>query len=134
MAKQLIRIAFCALLVISACNKAEFLDENPNGANVVPQTLSDLQAIMDRDIYVNGIGTSSRGPVPFLGETGADNYFLPDDIFNDRISPEIQDCYTWKPNTLDGLAANNWNYPYLVVYYSNVVLDGLKALNPADQK
>ncbi|MDM8177751.1 hypothetical protein QT327_25945 [Olivibacter sp. 47] len=48
------------LLLLMGCSKSEFLSENPNRSQIVPTTLDDFQAILDRDIEMNGVGSTAR--------------------------------------------------------------------------
>lgn len=124
-------IMACMPFLIS-CRK-EFLDAKPSQSLVVPRTLDDYQAILDHDMYVNGSGTSMRGPVPALGEISADNYYVLDEDFNNRLTPQLSNYYVWSEHPYTGDDENSWNYPYLVVFYSNVVLDGLKTLDRSSE-
>ena len=112
---------------ITACSKNKFLDASPNPSLVVPATLTDYQAILDNDLNMNG--EYSNGIVPELGETGADNYFLTQDNYNDDFLPLYQRCYTWQQDVFYGEQINDWNIPYQSIYYTNIVLDGLKNIS-----
>jgi len=74
-------------------------------------------------------GEYSNGIVPELGETGADNYFLTQDNYNDDFLPLYQRCYTWQQDVFHGEQINDWNIPYQSIYYTNIVLDGLKNIS-----
>ncbi|MBL1410068.1 RagB/SusD family nutrient uptake outer membrane protein [Sphingobacterium faecale] len=120
------------LLSFTDCKRSDFLDEKPNQSNVVPKTLGDFDAILDRDIEMNALGITARGPVPGLGEAGSDNYYLLDADFNGRMSPQVQNYYTWAKDPYDGSGVNDWVFPYQVVFYANTVLDGLGAVERTD--
>lgn len=117
---------------IIGCRKSEFLDTKPNPALVVPETIADYQAILDNSTYMNGEG---YGVVPALGETGADNYYVTDDVYNGNLKPLYQRAYIWDKNVFEGEQIFDWNLPYKSIYMANVVLDGLQNLdvNPAEQ-
>lgn len=117
---------FILFASLTACNRSEFLDEKPNQSNVVPKTLADFEAILDRDVELNASGNTTRGPVPGLGEAGSDNYYLLDADFNGRVSPKAQNYYTWAKEPYDGTGVYDWIFPYKVVFYANNVLDGLE--------
>src|SRR5690606_41895976 len=55
-----------------SCTDSEFLDTIPDKALVVPQTLEDYQAILDRDQSMNG--DQHTGVTPYLGEAGSNDY------------------------------------------------------------
>src|SRR5690554_3508834 len=111
------------------CKRSDFLDAKPNQSNNVPKTLIDFDAILDRDIEMNAAGNTTRGPVPGLGEAGSDNYYLLDSDFNGRMSPQVQNYYTWAKQPYDGSGVYDWIFPYQVVFYANTVLDGLKEVD-----
>lgn len=112
------------VVCITACSKSKFLDTSPNPSLVVPTTLADYQAILDNDLNMNG--EYGNGVVPELGETGADNYFLTQDNYDNYFLTLYQRCYTWQPDVFHGEQINDWNIPYQSIYYANIVLDGLE--------
>ncbi len=114
----------CVLLLIG-CSKSEFLSENPNRSQIVPTSLDDFQAILDRDIEMNGVGSTARGPVPGIGEAASDSYYVTDADFNGMLQPQIQNYYLWAAKPYVGDVVYDWDYPYLVVFSANVVLKGL---------
>lgn len=120
------RLLFTIFAIASlACNKSDFLNQNPDQSNIVPTTLSELQAILDNDQVMNGMGTAfGRGPVPHMGEAGADDYYVLQQRYP-NVPPQYQNYYTWQYDVYDGEVVNDWNRPYEVIFYSNVVLDGL---------
>lgn len=122
-------IVACFFLLIG-CSKSEFLGENPNRSQIVPTTLADFQAILDRDIEMNGVGSTARGPVPGIGEAASDSYYVTDADFNGMLQPQIQNYYLWAAKPYVGDAVYDWDYPYLVIFSTNVVLKGLEDLSP----
>lgn len=108
------------------CSKSEFLNQKPNQSDVVPQSLADYRAILDQDRDVNGMGGAGRGPVPGLGEIGADNYYIPDANFR-NLRPQHQNYYRWDEKVYLDYPVFSWNWPYLTVFYANVVLNGLES-------
>lgn len=122
-------IVTCFFLLIG-CSKSEFLGENPNRSQIVPTTLADFQAILDRDIEMNGVGSTARGPVPGIGEAASDSYYVTDADFNGMLQPQIQNYYLWAAKPYVGDAVYDWDYPYLVIFSTNVVLKGLEDLSP----
>lgn len=122
----------CMLLVgtlFISCNKKEFLDASPDTAMVVPQTLTDYQAMMDNDFIMNG--STSVGLTPAMGEMAADNYFVSDLDYNTRFKPVYQNIYVWAPEIFaaDDIVYD-WDFPYRAVLYANIVLDGIQKLKP----
>jgi len=124
-------IILILLLALAACNKDNFLDAKPDQALVVPTSLTDLQALLDNDIVMNG--ASSFGLIPQLGETGSDNYYITDATYL-TMKPLYQHCYTWDKQVFNGEEIYDWDYPYRSVFYANVVLQGLANLTPAPEQ
>ncbi|WP_127124587.1 RagB/SusD family nutrient uptake outer membrane protein [Pseudoflavitalea rhizosphaerae] len=112
---RLVLILF-VLFLISACNKKkEFLDENPYSDLFTPKTVSELQALLDNDFYMN--------EVPELGTLSGDEYYLVD-AFWERLTPKERNSYVWAEDIYEGLGKiPDWNLPYKQVLYANVVLD-----------
>lgn len=115
--------------LIIGCSKKDFLDEKPNQSHVVPTTLSELQAILDRDLEINGMGNGGRGPVPNLGEIAAGDFYISDVHYNTGMNSQFQNYYRWEKDVYDGsVEVASWRWPYQVVFSANVVLDGLKKI------
>ncbi|MBE8719660.1 RagB/SusD family nutrient uptake outer membrane protein [Sphingobacterium pedocola] len=117
----------CVVIAFFSCSKEAFLSEKPDKSDVVPTTLAELQAVLDQDRDMNGMGTSGRGPVPNLGEIGADSYYVTDQTFNSVLAKQMQNYYSWSTEPYEGMEEYSWRWPYLSVFYANVVLDKLKA-------
>jgi hypothetical protein len=122
-------------LNFAACKKSDFLNAKPDDSSVVPSTLTDFQAILDNDLYMNG--GINTGIIPSIGEIGADNYFLPDATYNSASStlqPREKAEYIWKASPYPGTTITDWNYPYRAIFYCNEVLDGISSLTtPIEQ-
>jgi hypothetical protein len=110
-----------------SCKKAsDFLAAKPDESQVVPTTLTDLQALLDNDLIINGPGQSGY---PTLGETGADNYWIDTTILYHQFSPYYQQAYTWSSQMSSGAhEVNDWDLPYRVVLYCNEALEDLSKL------
>lgn len=101
--------------VAASCNK--YLDKKNNTQLIVPNSLSDLQAILDNADQMNNSLT------PSLGETSADDYFLERTIYNGLILG-YQENYTWRYYFFP--TENDWSFGYKPVYNANLALDLLK--------
>lgn len=103
------------VLVISAitgCKK--FLDTKQNQRIASPDTLKDLQALLDNEgFYKRGIG---------LSQTSADEYFV-EPSYWENLGDLQRLGYIWDP-ALDDY--EDWLLQYLNVLSANVVLDRLK--------
>lgn len=119
---------YSILLIICAygCRKSDFLNTRPDPSLVVPSTLADYQAILDNDFSMNG--EAGYGVVPALGESGADNYFVSNDVYNSVLQPLYKRVYTWDKEVFQNEQVYDWNIPYQSIYMANVVLDGLAQL------
>src|SRR5690349_21050116 len=116
-----IMIFIVSIFNLTGCKK--YLDLKPNKSQVVPSTLADLQALLDRHDQINEFG-------PQLLDMVADDYYvttstwqaLPDEY--DRLN------YIWDK---DASYLSNWNQPYQhPIYYANVVLDQLAQMSIQD--
>ena len=122
------------LWMFAGCNKTGFLDTIPDNSQQVPKTIADFQAILDNDYVMNGYGQSGS---PNLGETGGDDYWVPESIFTGSFSPYYQDACTWMAAIPTGSSeVIDWDLPYHRVFYANEALEGLEAIGapPAAQR
>lgn len=117
-------ILFIVCISLS-CSKESFLSEKPNGSAVVPSTMKELQAILDQDRDMNGMGLVGRGPVPNLGEIGSDSYYVTDQVYNSILATQMQNYYRWSEHPYEDMEEYSWRWPYLSVFTANVVLDEL---------
>ncbi len=119
-------LLFISQLYITGCRK-QWLDAKSDRSQVIPSTLSDLQAILDHDVNMNGSITSGGGTTPSLGEMACDDYYLPYSIYVTR--PEIErNTYIWAKEVYGGAPVNDWNFVYRSVFQANVVLDAVNKI------
>lgn len=121
-------LAFVVLLV--SCKKLEYLDENPNGDNIIPEKISEFQAMLDNTYFLNG-DQLGLGVNPIIGEAAADNYYITPGGFTilNSVSSALQNIYTWNDNIYNlGMVQTDWSFPYRAVFYANSVLDGLPGI------
>jgi hypothetical protein len=102
---------------IASCQK-DFLNAKPNKALLVPQTLTDFQALLDNSSSIMNI-------VPYLNEVGTDDIYTSNSGLISQ-SQEIQNAYIWASKIFQERTSSDWNIPYQQVLYANIVLDGLK--------
>lgn len=107
--------------------KKDFLDIKPSKTLVVPQTLQDLQALLDNTTMMNFT-------MPYLGEASSDDYYLTYNTWNTLSAADNKNAYVWvkdiyaaSPTVLD------WDNRYRQVFYANVVLEGLDKLSEAEK-
>jgi tetratricopeptide (TPR) repeat protein len=104
-----------AILFLS-CKK--YLDKKSDDTLVIPQSLNDLQGLLD-DIDIMNINT------PSIGESSSDDYFITKSTFDTRPS-FYQDVYTWTP--ADYYFQNDWSFNYNPVYNANLCIEGLEKI------
>lgn len=110
-----------ALLVICSvfvgCKK--YLDAKSNQKLVIPETIQDLQSLLDYYTRVNQFD-------PSASERSADNYYL---TYADWSSLSVEGerrVYIWEKDRLFPTGnSNDWGFTYDNVYRSNVVLSNL---------
>lgn len=99
-----------------------FLDEKPDKSLLVPATLADFQALMDNvDNPFNA--------APGLNVPAADEFYMTDTRFA-ALTKMVQNIYLWQDDPYEGAAVGDWSTPYKIIFYCNVVLDGMKDLDP----
>jgi starch-binding outer membrane protein, SusD/RagB family len=132
-AKVPLSVVFAFVVLLVSCKKLEYLDENPNNDNIIPETISDLQAILDNTSYMNG-DQMGVGVNPIIGEAAADNYYITPGGFAilNSVSPALQNIYTWNDNIYNqGMVHTDWSFPYRAVLYANSVMEALARIKDA---
>jgi tetratricopeptide (TPR) repeat protein len=110
-------IFFSAILL---CSCKKFLNEKPDKSMVVPQSVQDLQAVLDNTNIFNV-------NYPFALDIGVDDYYITTADWQSRPSSE-KNGYIWEADVFNDNPNNSWSLPYTIVYNSNVVLDQVKSL------
>lgn len=105
------------LLAISACKK--FLDTKPSASLVVPQTSTDLQAILDNSTLFNASW-------PYATEIGSDDYYVTTTEWETRPAAE-KNGYIWEADVFNENERNAWSLTYNIVYTANIVTDALNS-------
>ncbi|MEQ8469678.1 MAG: RagB/SusD family nutrient uptake outer membrane protein [Marinoscillum sp.] len=119
-----IKITYIILLFTMTSCAEDWLDIKQNKSVVVPQTLSDLAALMDNsDIMLY--------TTPMLGMLAADNLYLTSEDWNSLAYPYEKNAYVWADDIYEGNTNYNWNTPYAAVLVTNIVLEGLKKIDPS---
>lgn len=107
------------LLLFLGTGCEQFLDQKPRQSYVIPESLSDLQALLDNDGQV-----FNQTPGGFV--YASDELMITQQGFN-SINIAAREFYSWDPNAF--LAIENigdWNRPYQQMFVSNIVLEGLE--------
>jgi len=105
------------LLWLTGCKK--YLDVKSDDRLVIPNTLSDVQGLLD-DATLMNIRTT-----PSFGEAMADDYFWLPATYNARFENE-QKLYQWIPEEMN--YGNDWSQGYRAVYNANLSLELLSKI------
>ncbi|WPU95645.1 RagB/SusD family nutrient uptake outer membrane protein [Mucilaginibacter sabulilitoris] len=114
-------------LILNGCKKQDdFLNTKPNQALKTPTTLADLKGLLQNEDVFNS------QPDPGLGEIASDDFLIEDAVFP-TLSSTDRNSYTWAKEVFDATTtqSSDWNSPYQMVYYANVVLDASPGITPS---
>jgi starch-binding outer membrane protein, SusD/RagB family len=84
------------------------------------ENVQDAQSLLDNPVVMNY-------NKPMLAEFGSDNFFVPGSIWG-TLSPLYKYSYTWDQDPFRNEEVADWNKPYSVVIYSNLVIQTLEKL------
>jgi hypothetical protein len=102
----------CCILLCISCNK--FLDAKSKSSFAIPNSIADLQALMD---YYPRMNNSEEGS----GEVSADNYYLSYADWS-TLADNYRAMYKWDSAYVYASTGNDWSYMYIIVNQSNTVL------------
>lgn len=109
-------------ILYTGCHKS-FLSERSDMAKAVPESLADLQAMMDNTVMMN---ESSK----ILATIGADEYYYSIAEWNNVGSPVYRNGYLWEKEVFNGEESEDWNYAYRKILYCNIVIEKLVNIIP----
>lgn len=124
---RIVNILLCLLIYVIAasCNK-EWFNEKASRNQIVPSTVTDLEQLLDNIFVMNAF-------TPGLTEIASDGHYTPDDklisLSNSESNNAMKNAYTWS-RVYPYLQIHDWNYGYQKIFYANVVLDGLRRIQP----
>ncbi|GAA4786125.1 hypothetical protein GCM10023231_12550 [Olivibacter ginsenosidimutans] len=107
-----IHIIISVALSLASCNK--YLDVKPEKSLQVPQTVKDLQAILDNNTIMNN-------DYPGAGDIASDYYYLTDAEWA-RRDQVTRDDYTWFAQAEN---ERDYLFNYTKILYANVVLNAI---------
>ena len=113
-------LSACMMCLLSSCGDT-FLDVKPDKALLVPETLSDIQALLDNNDQVINIS-------PALTEISADNFATTDAVYNGLRDLE-KTTYTWSNQTVQVNTVSDWEIPFKQIFYANVALEALARIS-----
>ncbi len=114
-AKALISCGFIIFL-LSSCKK--FLDEKQDNKFTVPQSLADLQMLLDHYTVMNT-------NYAYQAEVAADNYYLASADFNSLTDNSQKNFHSWQK---DDQRSTDWAFVYRIILAANTVLDNADQL------
>ncbi len=117
-----IHIASLIILSMLAACKKDWLALKTDTALVVPDKLENYQALLDYEAVINDVNAGA------LGEIGTTDYFIETETWKFLSLATERNAYIWLPNTFEGEAVSEWDNPYQKIYYANVALEGVAAL------
>lgn len=125
-------LSFLIIFLFSACKK-DWLLVKQDKSLAVPETLADMQALLDEDIFLN----YSNFHLANLGEIGTDNWFMENEGFNSwgdfAHLRSAQNAYTYNKTIFQpNEEADYYRTPYKRIFYANAALDGLQKLEIRD--
>ncbi|MXV16078.1 RagB/SusD family nutrient uptake outer membrane protein [Hufsiella ginkgonis] len=112
-----------AVLFVSACGK-DFLDKRADKALLVPQNISDFQAMLDNYPLMN--------TTPIQGEIASDDNYTTEAGYLGLTSQTEKSAYTWSKEPVPGFIGD-WTNMYIHVKYANIVLEGLEKIEQTPQ-
>jgi len=117
-----------AMLGLASCKENDWLEVSNNKALVIPSTLEDLQAILDNTSAMND-------GYPVFGLLGTDNLIIPNMTSLNSITEREANTYLWQKELYPAYPQiSDWNKPYELVAYANIVLDGLDRPDVAENR
>ncbi|MGK6342540.1 RagB/SusD family nutrient uptake outer membrane protein [Chryseobacterium sp. DT-3] len=126
--KNIIIYAICTFILIGCKKQDEWLEKKSNKSDIIPSTIEDFQALLDNTDVMST-------KYPAIGLIGADNSYVLDQTAITSGTLQERNAYKWAKDIYEGeLFAPDWTYPYQVIEYSNVVLEGLEKIKDKNNK
>lgn len=115
------------LFSLSFLSCEKFLNVKEDQKIVIPETLNDLQALLDAAVYIN------YGYYPALLEIATDDFYLTPDAYSNATEFE-KDNYLWRdyPLYLNQEINVSWMFPFRNLLIANTVLDELPNIESDD--
>jgi len=125
--KQIIKCLTIILLVLLSFSCQKFVDIKRDSTQEFIETISDCQLLL------NNYSDMNTG-YPSDGEASADNYYLNEaGYLATTTTAEDRDIYSWRSTAIHSSAAPQWQTPYRIVYFSNLVLEALTKIEGSEQ-
>lgn len=122
-----ILLTFLFTVILQGCKK-EWLEIRSSKGLVIPSTLSDAEAILNRTTIMNEGRTSP------LGDIAAGDFIVPSSYWRSLV-PWQANAYLWKEELfVDNIGLENWGNFYQQIYYANLVLEILNKIDKIDDQ
>lgn len=114
-----IMISLSFMIFFSSCKK--YLDAKPDKRLAIPSSVEDLRLLLDN-------ATKMNTNAPVLGETSADNYYLPAAAYQ-SMHLIGRNAYIWDTAIYTpGAFPNEWSQTYNPIYSANTVIELLPGI------
>lgn len=110
-------ILYLSLFLILYSCKKDWLEAKPDKKLVVPETLTDLQAMLDNTTFV------FNNYQPTLGELGCDDYYVMDADYESLFTSVEKNSYVWAKEIYNNELVADWMMPYQRIFYENYILE-----------
>jgi len=121
------------VMMIHASCKKDWLDAKPNKSLVVPSTIADYQALLDNTAQFSSNSAPFNSNQNALGEVGVGDYYVDNATWTAQV-PFVRNTYIWAADIYAGaINIDDWDIPYKRIFYTNVVLEGIEKVVPADK-
>lgn len=118
--RSIIRLLIPFVIFSGFISCKKYLDLKPDMRLEVPESIRDLQAILDYSSYMNLETT------PGFGESSTDDFFLLEEDLNAYIL-SARMAYYWQRGEYNFI--NDWSRGYLAIYNANFCLDQLQKIS-----
>lgn len=105
----------------------DFLAIKSDKKLVIPSTLQDFRALMDKADVMNQV-------LPYLGHISSDDFYISSNNYIGIGDVFKRNAYIWKGNIYEGTTVTDWNNSYQQIFYANNVLEGLKELKSQESE
>ncbi|WP_276090922.1 RagB/SusD family nutrient uptake outer membrane protein [Pedobacter sp. JY14-1] len=129
--KYLISFSVALVFLLNSC-KRDWLDAKPDRLLVVPQKITDFQALLDNSTAIFNFFQASG-----LGEIAAGDFYILYNSWLTLYGNQERSAYIWEETAkfYGGEISNDWQYAYKRILSANVVLNGIEKIKPSeDQK
>lgn len=110
-------------LFLAGSSCSGFLEEKPEKALVIPDSLDDYQALLDAEPRL-------LNSIPKMGFLASDEIEIASPLVS-QLTLEERSAYIWEGDfySPDG-SGTDWIVGYQRIFYANIVIDGLKEFRP----